>query len=280
MPADNSFDIVCKIDMQEVTNGLDQARREIDTRYDLKGSKNEIELEKTDIKVTAPDEMKLKAVVDILQSRLHKRGVPLKALTFGTVETGGGGVLRQKIGLQQGIPDREGARDRAAGQGRQAQGPGRDPGGPGPRVRQEQGRPAAGDGAAAGEGPGHRAAVHELSIVVLGGSAPLPLSPPAFRASRLWPPAPVTRPPAQQPALRGPSSRHTAQGIERFLTLVIAASSQHAGPHTRCRVDLLYPGCDWPHRRRPGRRVPHRRCGAAGSVPRRRHVRAAGRSSG
>ena len=49
MPADNSFDIVCKIDMQEVTNGLDQARREIDTRYDLKGSKNEIELEKTDI---------------------------------------------------------------------------------------------------------------------------------------------------------------------------------------------------------------------------------------
>jgi hypothetical protein len=104
MPADNSFDIVCKIDMQEVTNGLDQARREIDTRYDLKGSKNEIELEKTDIKVTAPDEMKLKAVVDILQSRLHKRGVPLKALTFGTVETGGGGVLRQTIGLQQGIP--------------------------------------------------------------------------------------------------------------------------------------------------------------------------------
>ena len=104
MPADNSFDIVCKIDMQEVTNGLDQARREIDTRYDLKGSKNEIELEKTDIKVSSPDEMKLKAVVDILQSRLHKRGVPLKALTFGTVETGVGGVLRQKIGLQQGIP--------------------------------------------------------------------------------------------------------------------------------------------------------------------------------
>src|SRR4029453_90029 len=104
MPADNSFDIVCKIDMQEVTNGLDQARREIDTRYDLKGSKNEIELEKTDIKVTAPDEMKLKAVVDILQSRLHKRGVPLKAPPLGPVGTGGGGVLRQKIGLQQGIP--------------------------------------------------------------------------------------------------------------------------------------------------------------------------------
>ena len=104
MAAENSFDIVCKVDMQEVTNALDQTRREVETRYDLKGSKNEIELEKTDIKVTAPDEMKLKAVVDILQSRLHKRGVPLKALTYGNVETGSGGVLRQKIGLQQGIP--------------------------------------------------------------------------------------------------------------------------------------------------------------------------------
>jgi len=104
MPADNSFDIVCKIDMQEVTNGLDQARREIDTRYDLKGSKNEIELEKTDIKVTSPDEMKLKAVVDILQSRLHKRGVPLKALAYGNVEEASGGTLKKKITVQQGIP--------------------------------------------------------------------------------------------------------------------------------------------------------------------------------
>jgi cyclic-di-GMP-binding protein len=104
MPAENSFDIVCKIDMQEVTNALDQARREIDTRYDLKGSKHEVVLEKTDIKLTAADDMKLKAVVDIVQSKLHKRGVPLKALTYGKVETGSGGVLRQSIGLQQGIP--------------------------------------------------------------------------------------------------------------------------------------------------------------------------------
>ncbi len=104
MAAENSFDIACKIDMQEVTNALDQARREIETRYDLKGSKNELALEKTDITVTAADDMKLKAVVDILQSRLHKRGVPLKALTYGTVEQASGGVLRQKISLQQGIP--------------------------------------------------------------------------------------------------------------------------------------------------------------------------------
>jgi hypothetical protein len=104
MAGDNSFDVVCKIDMQEVTNALDQARREIDTRYDLKGSRNEITLEKTDITLTSADEMKLKAVTDIMQSKLHKRGVPLKALTYGKVETGAGGVFRQKIGLQQGIP--------------------------------------------------------------------------------------------------------------------------------------------------------------------------------
>jgi uncharacterized protein YajQ (UPF0234 family) len=104
MAAENSFDIACKIDMQEVTNALDQARREIDTRYDLKGSKCGIAIEKTDITATAPDDMKLKAVVDILQSRLHKRGVPLKALTYGEVEQASGGTLRQKIALQQGIP--------------------------------------------------------------------------------------------------------------------------------------------------------------------------------
>jgi cyclic-di-GMP-binding protein len=104
MAAENSFDIACKIDMQEVTNALDQARREIDTRYDLKGSKCGIAIEKTDITATAPDDMKLKAVVDILQSRLHKRGVPLKALTYGEVEQASGGTLRQKITLQQGIP--------------------------------------------------------------------------------------------------------------------------------------------------------------------------------
>jgi cyclic-di-GMP-binding protein len=104
MAAENSFDIVCKIDMQEVTNALDQARREIDTRYDLKGTKNEVTLEKTDITLLTPDDMKLKAVTDILQSKLHKRGIPLKGLTYGTVEQATGGQLRQKIALQQGIP--------------------------------------------------------------------------------------------------------------------------------------------------------------------------------
>ena len=104
MAAENSFDVACKIDPQEVTNALDQARREIETRYDLKGSKNEVRLETNEITVFAADDMKLKAVVDILQSRLHRRGVPLKALTYGKVEEAAGGALRQKISLQQGIP--------------------------------------------------------------------------------------------------------------------------------------------------------------------------------
>jgi uncharacterized protein YajQ (UPF0234 family) len=104
MAAENSFDIVCKVDMQEVTNALDQARREIQTRYDLKGAKNEVTLEKTDIVLLSADEMKLKAVVDILQSKLHKRGVPLKALGYGKVEEASGGAVRQRIAVQQGIP--------------------------------------------------------------------------------------------------------------------------------------------------------------------------------
>ena len=96
MAAENSFDIVCKVDMQEVTNALDQTRREVDTRYDLKGTKHEITLEQTDITITTSDDMKLKAVTDILQSKMHKRGVPLKALSYGKVEEAGGGRLRQK----------------------------------------------------------------------------------------------------------------------------------------------------------------------------------------
>jgi uncharacterized protein YajQ (UPF0234 family) len=104
MAAENSFDIVCKVDMQEVVNALDQARREIETRYDLKGTRSEVALEKTDITLLAADEMKLRAIVDIVQSKLHRRGVPLKALTLGTVEPAAGGALRQTLALQQGIP--------------------------------------------------------------------------------------------------------------------------------------------------------------------------------
>ena len=104
MAAENSFDVACKIDMQEVTNAIDQARRDITTRYDLKGGKNEITPEKMDIVLTSSDDMKLKAVLDILESKLHRRGVDLKALTINDPEPAGGGLVRQKITLQDGVP--------------------------------------------------------------------------------------------------------------------------------------------------------------------------------
>jgi len=104
MAAENSFDIVCKVDMQEVANALDQTRREVETRYDLKSTKNGVTLEEQELVVLCADDMKVKAVVDILQSKLHRRGVPLKALTYGDVEDAAGGTKRQKITLQQGIP--------------------------------------------------------------------------------------------------------------------------------------------------------------------------------
>ena len=102
--AENSFDIACKVDMQEVANAINQARREVETRYDLKGSKNEITQEQMDIIVHSADDMKLRAVVDILQSKLHRRGIDLKALTLKDPESAAGGTLRQRITLQDGIP--------------------------------------------------------------------------------------------------------------------------------------------------------------------------------
>ena len=104
MAGENSFDIACKLDMQEVANAVNQTVKEIQQRYDLKGSNCEVILEKTEITLTVPDDMKLRAVTDILQSRLHRRGVPLKALSYGKAEPAAGGALRQKVALQQGIP--------------------------------------------------------------------------------------------------------------------------------------------------------------------------------
>src|SRR6266849_1875540 len=102
--AENSVDIACKLDMQEVSNAINQATREIETRYDLKGTKNEILQEKMDIVISSSDDMKLKAVLDILQSKLHRRGIDLKALTIKDSEPAAGGTVRQRITLQDGIP--------------------------------------------------------------------------------------------------------------------------------------------------------------------------------
>jgi len=100
-----SFDIVSKVDLQEVSNAIQQALKEVHTRFDLKNSKSTIELEgKEAIVLHSEDEFKLKSVNDVLQQRLVKRGVPLKALTYGTVEPAAGSTVRQRITMQQGIP--------------------------------------------------------------------------------------------------------------------------------------------------------------------------------
>ena len=103
--AENSFDIVSKIDLQEVSNAIQNALKEVHTRFDLKDSKSDIQLEGKDaIILSSQDEYKLKAVNDILQGKLVKRGVPLKGLTYGAVEAAAGSSARQKISMQQGIP--------------------------------------------------------------------------------------------------------------------------------------------------------------------------------
>jgi cyclic-di-GMP-binding protein len=102
---ENTFDIVSKIDLQEVSNAIQQALKEIHTRFDLKDSKSNIELEGKDAVVLhSIDDYKLKAVNDVFQQKLVKRGVPLKGLTYGVIEPAAGGTARQKITMQQGIP--------------------------------------------------------------------------------------------------------------------------------------------------------------------------------
>ena len=100
-----SFDIVSKVDLQEVSNAIQQALKEVHTRYDLKDSKSDIQMDdKEALVLTSADEFKLKAVNDVLQSKLVKRSVALKALTYGAIEAAAGSTVRQRITMQQGIP--------------------------------------------------------------------------------------------------------------------------------------------------------------------------------
>lgn len=103
-----SFDIVSTVDMQEVDNAVNQTVKEIAQRYDFKKSKSEVTLEKDSVKILADDDFRLKAIVDILQSKCIKRGVSLKALKYGTPESASGGMVRQIVSIQQGISKEKG----------------------------------------------------------------------------------------------------------------------------------------------------------------------------
>ena len=104
MPTDSSFDVVSRIDAQELENALNQARREIENRFDFKNSKTSIANDATSITLVSDDEMKMRNVVDIVQSKAVRRGIDIKAFDFGAVEPAAGGTVRRVIKLRTGIP--------------------------------------------------------------------------------------------------------------------------------------------------------------------------------
>ncbi len=106
MASDKSFDIVSNVDLAEVENAINQAMKEIYNRYDFKGTKTKIDLDKdkNEIRILSDDDFRLKSVIDVLETKFVKRKIPIKALEYSTVESASGGAARQSIILQQGIP--------------------------------------------------------------------------------------------------------------------------------------------------------------------------------
>jgi uncharacterized protein YajQ (UPF0234 family) len=104
MAQQNSFDIVSQVDRAEVTNAIQQTIKEVRQRFDFKGSAATVALEKDELVLSAEDDTKLRNMNDILQQKLVRRGVPLKALSYGAVEPAAGGTVRQRAQIQQGIP--------------------------------------------------------------------------------------------------------------------------------------------------------------------------------
>src|SRR4030095_41837 len=104
MAQQNSFDIVSQVDRAEITNAINQTTKEVQQRFDFKGSHAEVKLEEKERVRPAEDETKLRNMNDILQQKLVRRGVPLKAFSYGNVEPAAGGTVRQRAQIQQGIP--------------------------------------------------------------------------------------------------------------------------------------------------------------------------------
>jgi uncharacterized protein YajQ (UPF0234 family) len=104
MAQQNSFDIVSQVDRAEVTNALNQTMKEVSQRFDFKGSSAKVALEEKELVLSAEDDTKLRNMNEILQQKLVRRGVPLKALTYGKSEPAAGGTVRQRAQIQQGIP--------------------------------------------------------------------------------------------------------------------------------------------------------------------------------
>src|SRR5881409_1242486 len=99
-----SFDVVCRVDLQEVDNAINQTLREVGQRFDFKGAKTEVRREENAVHLHSADDFKVRALGDILREKLARRQVPLKALQIGPIEPGPAGTAKQKLDLQQGIP--------------------------------------------------------------------------------------------------------------------------------------------------------------------------------
>ncbi|MFS8084691.1 MAG: YajQ family cyclic di-GMP-binding protein [Acidobacteriota bacterium] len=104
MAQQNSFDIVSQVDRAEITNAINQTMKEVGQRFDFKGSNARVALEEKELVLSAEDETKLRNMNEILQQKLVRRGVPLKALSYGKAEPAAGGTVRQRVEIQQGIP--------------------------------------------------------------------------------------------------------------------------------------------------------------------------------
>ncbi|WP_017813741.1 YajQ family cyclic di-GMP-binding protein [Paenibacillus shenyangensis] len=109
MASESSFDIVSKLDMQEMTNAINQTEKELASRYDFKGSKSKLTLEKDTLVLISDDEYKLGALIEILQAKMIKRGLPVKNIEYGSIESASLGTVRQRLKLKQGI-DQDNAR--------------------------------------------------------------------------------------------------------------------------------------------------------------------------
>ena len=164
-----SFDITSGVDIQEVDNAVNQAKKEVAQRYDFKGSRASIDLNRTDntLTLTADDDYKMNALWEILQGRMVRRGVPTKNLTQGNIERAANDTVRRVVTLQQGIPT-EAAKDivKFLKDHKLKQRPGGNPGRPGARIRRLEGRPPGSDPPPAGARFRRRPAVRQLSRVI------------------------------------------------------------------------------------------------------------------
>ncbi len=104
MAKENTFDIASRVDLEEVTNAIHQTMKEVRQRFDFKGSQSEVKLDESELVLTSDDEYKLQSLTDILQQKLVKRKVSLKALSYGKIDSALGGTVRQRVAIQQGIP--------------------------------------------------------------------------------------------------------------------------------------------------------------------------------